>query len=49
MVLLANLVGSSPYFTLPVRIEDAYALEYATILRDQLRESKCFTFISQLP
>ena len=37
MVLLANLVSSAPYFNLPARIEDAYAVEYATILRDQLR------------
>jgi hypothetical protein len=37
LILLCNLVGSAPHFNLPVRLTDAYATQFATIVRDQLR------------
>jgi hypothetical protein len=37
MILLANLVGSAPYFTLPVEADDAYAAQIAAMVRDELR------------
>jgi hypothetical protein len=37
LILLSNLVGSAPYFNLPVRADDDFVRHFATMVRDQLR------------
>jgi len=38
LILLSNLVGSTPYFNLPVRANDDYVRKYATMVLSDLRK-----------